>query len=95
MNNQFELKNCKKCGSYIPDGWRRCGRCGQPVSYTGFMRKLSRIITILIIVSILAKGASFFIQMFNNYLEELPIASETEGVISKEPNSRRQNIYYY
>ncbi len=49
----------------------------------------------MIIVSILAKGASFFIQMFNNYLEELPIASETEGVISKEPNSRRQNIYYY
>lgn len=40
----------------------------------------------MIIVSILAKGASFFIQMFNNYLEELPIASETEGVISKEPN---------
>lgn len=28
MRNQNSLTRCRHCGSYIPDSWNRCGRCG-------------------------------------------------------------------
>ncbi|MCX7772398.1 MAG: hypothetical protein N2376_04715, partial [Clostridia bacterium] len=77
METENRWTACKKCGSYIPEGWNRCGRCGFPVHARRTRKSFGK----LLLLCIVAFGLYHYKdKLVSLYHEAVPyVKSQIEG----------------